>query len=287
MTRRGADGGGWLLPPPDPPELPEAARPRWPPWFAPVALVASFVAITAALVPLLPVLVLGAAGETAAAVALLVLLLVQDGVLMGVAVVFASIEAGPRAWHFGIRSTRLWPTVGWSALAFALLLGFELGYIELLGVDESNVEELDTDSIPAAFAVALGVIVVAPVAEEFFVRGFFYRALRTRLRVWSAALIDGVVFGALHFQGPESAVILPVITVVGVGLCLVYERTGSLFAVVAIHAAFNTVAMIGISAIVAIPIGLAVMACCLLVPRLIGPAPSPFGLEPRMRPVLA
>jgi membrane protease YdiL (CAAX protease family) len=29
------------------------------------------------------------------------------------------------------------------------------------------------------------------VAEEIFFRAFFYRALRTRLSVWSAALIDG------------------------------------------------------------------------------------------------
>ena len=52
----------------------------------------------------------------------------------------------------------------------------------------------------------------------------FYRALRTKLRVWPAALIDGLP-GALHFQGPDSAVILPVIAVVGVGLWPVYERT--------------------------------------------------------------
>ena len=57
-----------------------------------------------------------------------------------------------------------------------------------------------TTSWPA-FAVALAVIVVAPVAEEIFFRAFFYRALRTRLPVWSAALIDGIVFGSLHFQG--------------------------------------------------------------------------------------
>jgi membrane protease YdiL (CAAX protease family) len=46
-------------------------------------------------------------------------------------------------------------------------------------------------------------------------------------------LIDGVVFGALHFQGADTAVILPVIAVFGVAQCLVHERTGSLFAVIA------------------------------------------------------
>ena len=54
-----------------------------------------------------------------------------------------------------------------------------------------------------------------------------------------------MVFGALHFEGVDAAMILPVIAVFGVGLCLIYERTGSLFAVIAIHAAFNTVATPG------------------------------------------
>ena len=65
------------------------------------------------------------------------------------------------------------------------MLGIEIGYIELFGVDETNVEELGEDNLVAGFAVALAVIVVAPVAEEIFFRAFFYRALRTRLRVWS------------------------------------------------------------------------------------------------------
>ena len=95
---------------------------------------------------------------------------------------------------------------------------------------------------------------VAPVTEEFFFRAFFYRALRTRLRVWSAALIDGVVFGSLHFESLDAAMILPVIAIFGVGLCLVYERTGSLFAVIAIHAAFNTFAMLGAGGTLVVPL---------------------------------
>ena len=160
--------------------------------------------------------------------------------------------------------------------AFALMLSFELGYIELLGVDETNLDDLGEGSLIAAFLVALAVIVVAPVTEEFFFRGFFYRALRTRLRVWAAALIDGLVFGALHFQGPNSAVILPVIAVFGVGQCLVYERTGSLFAVIAIHAAFNSVATFAIEPLPAIVVGTLVLAGCVAVPRALGRHPSPL-----------
>jgi CAAX protease family protein len=261
--------------PPDPPELPEAAGPQWPPWYAPAALFSSLGAILVAGFPLLPVILTFGISEAVAGIALLALLLVQDGLLVLAAVLFASIKRSPRLWHFGIRSTRLWPTVGWGLLAFALMMGFELGYIELFGVNETNVEKLGEDNLIAGFAVAVAVIVVAPVAEELFFRAFFYRALRTRLPVWSAALIDGTVFGSLHFQGVDTAIILPVIAVFGVGQCLVYERTGSVFAVIAIHAAFNTVAMLGVVPLPAILIGVLVILSCLLVPSRMGRWPSP------------
>jgi uncharacterized protein len=257
------------------PELPEAARPHWPPWYAPAALFASFGAILVASFPLLPVIFTFGISEAVAGVALLALLLVQDGVLVLAAVLFASIKGRPPRWHFGIRATRLWPTVGWALLAFALMLGIEIGYIALFGVDETNVEELGEDNLVAGFAVALAVIVVAPVAEELFFRAFFYRALRTRLPVWSAALIDGIVFGSLHFQGTDTAIILPIIALFGVGQCLVYERTGSLFAVIAIHAAFNAFAMLSVVPLPAILIGLLVILGCLLVPLRAGRWPSP------------
>ena len=183
------------------PELPDAARPQWPPWSAPAALFSAFGAIVVAGLPLLPVLITFGISEAVAGVALLALLLVQDGLLVLAAVLFASMRLRPRPWHFGIRATRLWPTVGWALLAFALMLALELGYIELFQVDETNVEELGEGSLVAGFAVSTAVIVVAPVAEEIFFRAFFYRALRTRLPVWSAALIDGVVFGAPPLPG--------------------------------------------------------------------------------------
>jgi membrane protease YdiL (CAAX protease family) len=257
------------------PELPEAARPAWPPWYAPAALFGSFGAIMVAGFPLLPVILTFGISEAVAGIALLALLLVQDGLLVLAAVLFASIKRNPRPWHFGIRATRLWPTIGWALLAFAAMLAFELGYIELFQVDETNVEDLGDDNLVAGFAVALAVIIVAPVGEELFFRAFFYRALRTRLPVWPAALIDGIVFGALHFQGVDTAILLPVIAVFGVGQCLVYERTGSLFAVIAIHAAFNTFAMLSLVPLPAVLIGAFVLLVCLLAPLKAGRWPSP------------
>jgi membrane protease YdiL (CAAX protease family) len=273
-----------LTAPPDPPELPEAARPRWPPWYAPLALVSAIGALFTIGLPVLPVILVAGVSEAMAALSLLVLVLFQDGILVGAALLFAAFQRSPRGWHFGVRATRFWPTVGWAALGVALTLGFELGYIELFDVDETNIDDLGEGDPAAGLFVALMTIVVAPVSEELFFRAFFYRALRTRLRIWSAALIDGMVFGSLHFQGLDTAVVLPVIAVFGVVQCVIYERTGSLFAVIAVHAGFNAVATLAIAPAAAVVIGLSVLVACVLVPRRLGPAPSPFGRNPRAEP---
>jgi membrane protease YdiL (CAAX protease family) len=60
-----------------------------------------------------------------------------------------------------------------------------------------------------------------------------------------------------------------------VGQCLVYERTGSLFAVIAIHAGFNTFAMLSVVPLPAILIGLLVIVGCLVAPLKAGRWPNP------------
>jgi uncharacterized protein len=261
---------------PEPPELPAAARPPWPPWYAPVALLGTFVAISFAALPVLPLLLLSGLSDTMGALALLVLAMLQDGVFVGAAILFAAFKRKPRAWHFGARSTPFWPTLGWTVLAFALMLGIEIGVLELFEPDDTEIEELQELSAVAAIAISIVVVLLAPVAEEIFFRAFFYRALRTRLRVWSASLITGCVFASVHLQYWTEPILLVVIAAFGIGQCLLYERTGSLFAVIATHAAFNTFASLGFAPVPAVITGLLVFAGCVLVPRRLGRAPSPL-----------
>jgi uncharacterized protein len=261
---------------PDPPELPAAARPPWPPWYAPVALIGSFVAIAVAAIPVLPLLLVSGVSDTLGAVSLLVLALLQDGVFVGAALLFAGFTRRPRAWHFGIRATPFARTMGWSVLAVALMLGFELGVIELFDVGDTELEELQDLSPVAAIAISLVIVLLAPVAEELFFRAFFYRALRTRMRVWSASLLTGCVFASVHLQYWTEPALMIVIAGFGIGQCLLYERTGSLFAVIGTHAAFNTFASLGIAPLPALAVGALVLAGCVLVPRRIGRAPDPM-----------
>lgn len=272
-------GGGDLPPPPDPPELPAGARPRWPAWSGFAAMLAGTAVVAVLVIPFIPLVLLLEQDGTPGAFALLVLLLLQDSAYVGTAIGFAFRRGRPRAWQFGLRPSPLWRTVTIAVVAGLLILGFELGYVELLDVDEGNADDLGGgDSVLAAVAVSLAVIVVAPITEELFFRAFFYRSLRNGLAVAPAALINGLVFGALHFQGPDSLAILPVIAVFAVGACIVYEATGSIFAPIAIHAAFNSFAIASTDTGLAVPlvVGAVVLTACLVVPLRLGRAPSPF-----------
>jgi len=229
--------------------------------------------------PLLPVALTVEVDGGVGQLALLVLILVQDAAYLGAAVGFAWLRGRPRAWQFGLRRTPLVRT-GLIALGITLLvLGFEIGFIELANVDDGGTDVLGTDEgVVAALAFSLAAIVVAPVAEELFFRAFLYRALRNRMRVWAACAINAAVFSVVHVQYLVEPKIFVVIAVFAVGACLLYEVTGSVFAPIAMHAVFNTLATAGTDAGYAVPIavGLAVLATCALAALRLGAAPSPF-----------
>ena len=171
-------------PPPERPEMPEGAerQPVWPAWFAWVGFL---VGITGVLVLVGTIAaIVGADGESPAFV--VIATLAQGAVFIGTAVWFASRVARPKAWHFGLRSTRFWPALGWAALGvFSFYMVAAIyGALVKVEADQDVVESLGGDEGTFGLIVAgLMVIAVAPVAEEIFFRGFFYRALRSRFPI--------------------------------------------------------------------------------------------------------
>ena len=79
----------------------------------------------------------------------------------------------------------------------------------------------------------------APLAEELFFRGFMFGVLRERIGVAGGALVTGVVFGLVHATGSPIKT-LGVLVILGVLLCLLYVRTGSLLPCIALHALNNS-----------------------------------------------
>ena len=99
----------------------------------------------------------------------------------------------------------------------------------------------------AAMIVVAGIVLAAPLGEEIFFRGFLYKGLRRRLRVWSATAISAGWFALVHFSGVEFLLIMPSLFVIGAGLALIYERRQSLLASIAAHATFNLVGYLSIA----------------------------------------
>ncbi len=169
---------------------------------------------------------------------------VQDVCLVAAALFFARLAARPRPSHFGLRATRLWPAVGWAALAYGTFYAFTAAWVALLGtkpVDENLPKQLGADkSTVALIAVALLVSVVAPLSEEFFFRGYFYGALRNWNVLW-ATLITGLVFGSIHAGSAQWEFLLP-LAFFGAALCWLRERTGSLYPGIVLHCANNSIA---------------------------------------------
>jgi uncharacterized protein len=259
-------------PPPARPELPEGAAPRWPAWYAGVGFLVALIATLLVVGILAAALGVTSDDEDPAFTAIATFL--QGLIFVGTAVTFASFTRTPRAEQFGLRPTRFWPAVGWAALAISVFYVGIAVYTAVLQPDaeQSVAQDLGANEGTAGLiAAGFMVICVAPFAEEFFFRGFFYRALRSRYSVLAAAAIDGLLFGVIHydFSGADALLFIPPLATLGFLFCLVYERTGSLYPVIAMHALNNAIAF-GVTVEdpwPSIVFGALVLVGCAVVPR--------------------
>ena len=109
------------------------------------------------------------------------------------------------------------------------------------GVDRSTFALIGT----AAF-----VCVIAPMAEEFFFRGFLFGALRKmrinvagrEIGVWVAAIVTGILFGLAHTGSASPQYLVP-LGFLGFVLCIIRWRTGSLYPCMALHSINNSLAL--------------------------------------------
>jgi membrane protease YdiL (CAAX protease family) len=232
-------------PPPERPELPEGAAPRWPAWYAGIGFLVALV-LTLVVVGIVAAAT-GASTSDENPTFTVVATFLQGVIFIGTAVLFASFSGKPRPEQFGLRRTRFWPTVGWAAVGLVSFYIVAALYTAIVQPDaeQTVAQDLGADQgTLGMIAAGFMVICVAPVAEEFFFRGFFYRALRSRYSVLGAALIDGILFGFIHwnFSTADGLLIIPPLAALGIMFCLVYERTGSLYPVIALHAFNNAIA---------------------------------------------
>jgi membrane protease YdiL (CAAX protease family) len=240
--------------PPEHPERPGRGRdaptggliPAWPGWTAPAALLAGFAAaLFAALLLSAGGTVFGADITDPPASISILSTIAQDGCLIAAALFFARLTSPPRPEQFGLRPAPLKRSLVYIVggyLGFIFLSFLWLSIIGQPDAQDTITESLGAkDSTVALIAVTFVVTVCAPLAEEFFFRGYFFGALRKN-GFWFAALFTGLAFGVVHVFGSPIAFIVP-LAALGAALCFIREKTGSLYPCIALHCINNSVAM--------------------------------------------
>jgi membrane protease YdiL (CAAX protease family) len=165
----------------------------------------------------------------------------------------------PRRAELGLRAAPSRASVGWVVLARIAYLIAATAYVLAVGGVTPNVPIRPLGGVGTADAADLvfAVVVIAPLAEELFFRGFLYAALRGRLPVFWAALVSGGLFGAVHpIYGATQWNLVPVLAMGGVAACLLYEKTGSLWPAIAFHVLMNIGVLALVTGSVALPLGI-------------------------------
>ena len=121
--------------------------------------------------------------------------------------------------------------------------------IQLVGVDallpDTNVPEKLFEARLVLPLVGVATVLVAPLVEETFFRGFVFGGLRRYGFFW-AALISGLLFSAAHLS---LGGLIP-LALVGMLFAWSYSRTGSLWTNIYAHLIFNLVSFVALTVIV-------------------------------------
>lgn len=125
-----------------------------------------------------------------------------------------------------------------SGVLRGLLLNWLSVQFPALNVGTEFLEEmLVFDATWEIVGVTLLASTLVPFWEEFFFRGFVHNVLRNRLNMWAAIIVSSLIFGFFHF------IPLQVIGAFTLGLVMAYayEKSGSLWVAIYIHALNNVV----------------------------------------------
>ncbi len=185
-------------------------------------------------------------------------LLVSGGTIPGSSLLFSAALQGVllvAVWRFGPwRYGQSWRALGLSAttsrgtplallvllasLAFVLLYTTTMNLLGLASLTPPPIPDELMKTYPERIAAFALIVVVAPVAEESFFRGFLLPVFAGRWGFWVGASFASMLFAMAHLA---PGVMLPAF-VSGMLLAWLYRRTGSLWNCCMAHGAQNALA---------------------------------------------
>jgi CAAX protease family protein len=168
---------------------------------------------------------------------------------------YAAVRRGPGVTPrqgfaaLGLRSTRLRGAIVASVTGFVVIISCSLLYSFLLQAfklplhTNSDVLLQQAKYAPiSTLALVAGAVLVAPICEEIFFRGFLFGGLLHRMNFWPAALLSAFLFALAHGDIGSFAVLF----VIGLVLAVARWRVGSIWPGIVIHAANNATAAVAI-----------------------------------------
>lgn len=149
------------------------------------------------------------------------------GILLGIGLVIAQVLVG----QF-ISGVAVWLEQWWDIDLIDLARQEQFRAFEGYGAGESPL-------LLAYFL--LNVVVLAPICEELFFRGYAYTTFRSRWGVWLAAFASAFIFAVIHLY----SVLFLTVFIMGILFAIAYERNRSLLSMMTAHGVVNlTVALV-------------------------------------------
>ena len=172
---------------------------------------------------------------------------IMDLLLLGFIAYFVKVKYSQRLAAIGLKVKRAPKVIPLAALSYIAFLPV-LAFILLLLLWISSIFDYQPPQ-QALFKVflqekrawfliytTLMVVILGPIVEEIFFRGFSYNAIKKRYGVFWAMILTAVVFAGLH---GSLFGFLPIMAL-GLLLAYLYEKTGSLIASFTIHILHNS-----------------------------------------------
>ncbi len=143
-------------------------------------------------------------------------------------------------------------------LGYGLLFLFVSGLVgvlqSLLGIEQTDPLpfDIDTESLFGRAALLFGGVVLAPISEEIFFRGYIFRAMAARKGLILGIVYSSALFGAIHLirDFPSETADLPgyfsVFLPIAAGstlLAIAYHRSRDLWTPIVAHAVNNAFAI--------------------------------------------
>jgi len=157
-------------------------------------------------------------------------------------------EYQPRLRQFGLsrvplrsRKTLAWVEAGLALTAADLGFIFGLGYLALVLLPPHHTVTAGLQPLSRVVRRPFGLmvaVVIGPVLEELFTRGYLYLVLRQNLGRRRAALISSTVFAVMHIDKPLVAVVFFFTSLIYIYLD---NKARSLAPSIAAHASYNLI----------------------------------------------